>query len=294
MSLARRLRAPRSGVIVCGHTLTTAQTRFQVDTLSRWFDFIHHDELATRLARPRSRPFCLLTFDDGKRSNATELGPELHRLGVPAVFYVVTRFLTDGTPLWFDRQSALVRALGSTPQGLDQRTLKRLPLAVVEQRLDIACVQHGVTADMESDDVRAMSWNDARWLARHGFTVGAHSLNHAIVTNELESDAMSDIAQSIAEVSSELGSPCSSYAFPNGNYTDRLAQHAVACGAQTVMTTAPTWADSDMDSWRVPRVQLSGELSRAKIEMKLAAAATGRILANPDGTGRDYRRRRIT
>ena len=295
MGLARRLRASRpGGVIVCGHTLTTEQTRFQVETLSRWFDFIHHDELVARLSRPHSRPFCLLTFDDGKRSNATELGPELHRLGVPAAFYVVTRFLTGGGPLWFDRQSALVRALGYTPPGLDQTTLKRMPLALVEERLDIACAQHDVTADMTSDDVRPMSWNDARWLARHGFTIGAHSLNHAIVTNESEGDALSDIAQSIAEVSSELGSACSSYAFPNGNYTARLAQHALQSGARTVMTTEPTWADSDMDAWRVPRIQLFGEQSRAKIEVKLAAAATGRILLNPDGSGRDYRRRATT
>src|SRR5712691_4332770 len=94
----------RGGVIINEHTLTAAQTRLHVEVLSRWFDFIHHDALPERMVRPRSRPFCLMSFDDGKRSNATEAAPELERLGVPAVFYLPTRFITnEREALWFDR-----------------------------------------------------------------------------------------------------------------------------------------------------------------------------------------------
>jgi peptidoglycan/xylan/chitin deacetylase (PgdA/CDA1 family) len=289
MALARGLRAPRpGGVIVCGHTLTAEQTRFQVDVLGGWFDFIHHDDLLDRLERPRSRPFCLLTFDDGKRSNATELAPELARLGVPAAFYVVTQFLTAGSPLWFDRQTALVRALGYTPPGLELPTLKRLPLELVEEKIDRACAQHGVTPHMESDDVRPMTWDDARNMARQGFTIGAHSSRHSVLTNEAESDALSDIGRSVADVSAELGAPCATFAFPNGNYTERLARHALRVGVHTVMTTEPMWVDGRFPAWRLPRIQLFGEHTRSRIELKLAAAATGRLLLNPDGTGRAY------
>src|SRR5919109_147482 len=42
-----------AGVIVNEHTLTASQTRLHVETLSRWFDFIHYDELLGRLSRPR-------------------------------------------------------------------------------------------------------------------------------------------------------------------------------------------------------------------------------------------------
>ena len=291
MAVARRLRAPRpGGVIVCGHTLSARQTQYQVETLARWFEFIHHDELPDRLERPRARPFCLLTFDDGKRSNATQLAPELVRLGVPAAFYVVTEFLTNGVPLWFDRQDALVRALGVTPAGLDLATLKRLPLALAEERLEQACVRHGVTPDVESEDLHPMSWDDARQMAREGFTIGAHSVRHAILTNEPESDALTDIARSLADVSTELGVPCSTFAFPNGNYTETLARHALRHGAQTVMTTEPMWVDDRFPAWRLPRIQLFGEQTRSRIEMKLAAAATGRVLVNPDGSGRNYAR----
>jgi peptidoglycan/xylan/chitin deacetylase (PgdA/CDA1 family) len=280
-------RVKKGGVIINEHTLTPAQMRLHVTVLRRCFDFIRLEDLPRRLAQPGRRPFCLLTFDDGKRSHATQAAPELERLGIPAVFYVTTEALSSGRSLWFDRQKALVRTLGSCPAGLEVETLKRLPFDVLSELLDRACAQYGV-ADMESDHVRPMSWDDARRLSQQGFSIGAHGCTHAILTRQSKDAACAEIAQSLAAVSSELGSPCRSFAFPNGNYTTDLAQYALECGAATVMTTDPTWADRASSLGRLPRVQLFGEASPARIQLKIALAALRGVLANPDGTGRAY------
>ncbi len=290
MAIASKTRRTRpTGVIINEHNLTASQTRLHVETFSRWFDFIHYDELLDRLLRPRARPFCLLTFDDGKRSNATETAPELERMGVPAVFYVTTRFLTDGFPLWFDRCDAIRRSLGYTPPELEEETLKQLPFTLLNERLDRACAKYQVTPDMECDDIRPMTWKEARGLARRGFTLGAHGLRHTVLTCETDADALTEIRQSIEEVRTELGE-CLTFAFPNGNYTKRLARHALECGVETVVTTDPMWVDRRFPPWRLPRVQFFDGDSQTKIELKLAAAATGRLLTNPNGTGREYRK----
>ncbi|MCI0337170.1 MAG: polysaccharide deacetylase family protein [Acidobacteria bacterium] len=290
MEIASKVRQTKpTGVIVSEHTLSASQTRLHVETFSRWFDFIHYTELLDRLSRPRARPFCLLTFDDGKRSNATETAPELERMGVPAVFYVTTGFLTDGFPLWFDRADAIRRSLGYTPPELEEKTLKQLPFTLLKERLDQACANYRVTTDMACDDIRPMTWKEARELARRGFTLGAHGLRHAVLTCETEADALFEIRQSIEEVRTEVGE-CLTFAFPNGNYTKRLAHHALECGVETVVTTEPMWVDSRFPPWRLPRVQFFDGDSRAKIELKLAVAASGRLLTNPDGTGRRYRK----
>jgi hypothetical protein len=80
-----------------------------------------------------------------------------------------------------------------------------------------------------------------------------------------------------------------SFAFPNGNYTAELAKHAIRSGARMVMTTEPTWADTTFPLWRLPRIQLFGTQDRGTLELKIALSATGRILTNPDGTGKVYR-----
>ncbi len=279
----------QAGIIVNEHTLTAPQTRLHIEAFGRWFDFIHHDELLDRLSRPRARPFCLLTFDDGKRSNFTETAPVLEQMGVPAVFYVTTRFLTDGFPLWFDRRDAIRRSLGYTPPELEDKRLKQLPFKSLNDRLNCLCPSYKVTPDMECDDIRPMTWDEARGLGRRGFTLGAHGLRHTILTRETEIDAYFEIKQSIEEVRQEIGE-CRTFAFPNGNYTEHLARYVLGCGVETAMTTEPMWADSSFPTWRLPRVQFFGGDSRARIELKMAIAATGRLLENPDGTGRRYRK----
>ncbi|HEX4644777.1 MAG TPA: polysaccharide deacetylase family protein [Verrucomicrobiae bacterium] len=288
MALATGLK--RGGIIINGHTLTRSQTRLQLEVLGRWFDFIGPEELPLRLRRPTRRCFCLLTFDDGKRNHFAEIAPELEARRVPAVFYVTTEPLSTGNWFWFDLRNQLVTQLGHCPVGLELKTLKTLPLSQVMKRLDRACACHGFKPAPPGDDLRPMSWDEARNLARRGFTIGAHGLTHAILTNEARERAFEEIEGSLARVSAELGAPCTTFAFPNGNYTPELATHALRRGAATVMTTEPTWINGHSQFWRLPRVQLFGEFNRAKIELKIALAAWRGALANPDGSGRKYLR----
>ena len=286
LAAARRLK--RGGVIINEHTLSAAQTRFHVEVLQRWFDFISLAELPARLGRPGERPFCLLTFDDGKRSNFTAAAPELERLGVPAVFYLTTDAVTHGSTFWFDRRNQLVRALGYCPPGLKLDRLKRLPLEQVMERLDAACAAYGFQDGEPSDDLRPMSWDEARRLNRDLFTIGAHGKTHAILPRETRARAYAEIEESLAVVSREMGQPCSTFAFANGNYTPELLAHARRCGASTTMTTEPMWAGSRSSLWCLPRILLHGGLSQARIEAKIALAGLRGALANPDGSGRRY------
>ncbi|MDE3066477.1 MAG: polysaccharide deacetylase family protein [Verrucomicrobiota bacterium] len=290
--LAFACKLKRGGVIINGHTLTRRQTCRQLDVLGRWFDFIRLDQLPRRLSHPTGRPFCLLTFDDGKRSNFTEIAPELEARRVPAVFYVTTEPSSTGNLLWFDQRNQLAKQLGHCPAGLELDELKKLPFRRVMERLESACAHYDFTPDEQSDDLRPMSWDEVRDLGRRGFTIGAHGLTHAILTNETRETAFAEIEGSLAKVGSELGKPCATFAFPNGNYTSELAQHALRCGATTVMTTEPTWVDERYPSRRLPRIQLFGEFERARIELKLCLAALRGVLANPDGSGRQYLRPR--
>src|SRR2546429_9834772 len=122
------------GVIVNEHVLSLEQTRRHVEVLGRSFDFIHLSDLQNRIHARNKKPFCLLTFDDGKRSNATVVAPELKRLGVAAAFFVVTSSLGGHTPFWFYRHWALRAKLGTLPQGLALPVLKQLPYRVLADR----------------------------------------------------------------------------------------------------------------------------------------------------------------
>lgn len=285
--------AGKCGVIVNEHTLGHEETSLLVDALAPRFDFIHLDELPDRLARPRRKPFCLLTFDDGMRSNATVTAPILKRLGVPAVFYVVVDSLDSGEPLWFDRYSALERAVGPQATGTDRETLKRLTHDERTEWIHHALEAHHVPPPTSADAL-PMTWDQVRALAREGFVIGSHGMSHSILTREDSNTALLEIRSSLRRITAELGAPCRTFAFPNGNHTRALRRFAVECGATTVMTTDPGWVGRSTPLCRLPRVQLYQSSTRTHIIRKTALALVPGALTNPDGTGRRYLFKRRT
>ena len=133
-----------------------------------------------------------------------------------------------------------------------------------------------------------MTWDEVRSLTRRGFAVGAHGLTHAILTHQPREEALAEIEESMAKVTSETGVPCTTFAWPNGNYDAELLQYALRCGASTLMTTEPMWVRRKTSLWCLPRIQLFNGSSRARIESKVALAAFRGVLTNPNGTGRAY------
>jgi peptidoglycan/xylan/chitin deacetylase (PgdA/CDA1 family) len=287
--LAVACRVKRGGVILNYHTLSAAQMRAQIELWAPHFDFIHHDDLGRRIENPGRKPFCLITFDDGKKSNLTEAAPVLAQYGVPAVFYIVTKF-TDGVlpALWFDTYRAFLKELGETPQGLAPAELKRLPHQERLERIEKAYRAHGFEAALVGDDMAALSWDEVRELGKQGHTIGAHSETHPILTTVPTAEAKAEIERSMARVREEMGGACPSFAFPNGNHTEELARYAMHRGAQTVMTTDPTWTGAADEPWRLPRVQIHATQPGSRHQLKVFVASWGCLLQNEDGTGRRY------
>jgi peptidoglycan/xylan/chitin deacetylase (PgdA/CDA1 family) len=287
--LALACRVKRGGVILNYHTLTAAEMSAQIELWAPHFDFIHHDELGKRIETAGAKPFCLVTFDDGKKSNLTEAAPVLAKYGVPAVFYIVTKFADGELPaLWFDTHRAFLKALGETPKELEGEALKRLPRRERLERLENAYHAHGFRPQLDDADSTALSWDEVRKLKQQGHTIGAHSDTHEILTTVPLAEAKAEIDSSMARVREQIGGPCVSFAFPNGNHTADLARYAMDRGAETVMTTDPTWVGATDEPWRLPRVQIHPFQPVAWQQLKVFAAATGCLLRSQDGTGLQY------
>ena len=278
--------AGRRGIIINNHTQTGRQMRMQVEALGRHFEFIGHDELPRAMERgSRRKPFCLFTFDDGKRVNCIDAAPELLKLGVPAVFYIVSDAATHGRAMLFDKVNALRNEAADLPAELGSPALKRLPYSDAVQRVEEACRHYGVAPDMTDPAVQPMTWDEVRVLHSNGFTIGAHGRQHAILTRVAEDAALTEIKESTQAVSDALGVPCRSFAFPNGNHTERLAQFALECGVDTAMTTDPRWVTSSSALWRLPRIQLYDKYDAGRVIAKVLAALPGCLLKNPNQAG---------
>ncbi len=275
------------GILINNHAQNARQIRSQVEALAPFFEFIGYNDLKERLrSKPWKKPFCLMTFDDGLAINASETAPELLRLGVPAVFYLVTGAMDGKTPFWFDRFRALCQT--ANPKHLPTLSeCKAMPWRIRDERLDQLCNTIGADADLTNPAARGMLWADAVRLQNDGFELGSHTIDHAILSVETKEEATRQIIESVRQMKQQ-GLRCRTFAFPNGNASPSWVKIALDAGMESTMSTVPVWLRKKDALAYLPRLYLKDHADDFYIHTKTLASRVGFVLKNPNGEGRQY------
>jgi peptidoglycan/xylan/chitin deacetylase (PgdA/CDA1 family) len=215
-----------------------------------------------------------VTFDDGYADNEEIAAPILHRLGLPATFFVSTGFL-EGDTMWNDRVIEAVR--GCTAPALDLRDhgLGRYDMASVHTRRQAVGALLGEIKRLEPERrrtltdtiVRAtgnraspalmMRPQQVRGLRARGMDVGAHTVSHPILARLSLSDARAEIATSKHTLEALLDERVDLFAYPNGvPLQDYRAEHAALVresGFVAAVSTAWGAASMQSDPFQLPR-----------------------------------------
>jgi peptidoglycan/xylan/chitin deacetylase (PgdA/CDA1 family) len=203
-----------------------------------------------------------LTFDDGYRDHLDVAVPMLECLGLPATFFLVPGLL-DGTarPWWealgwiFTRATRDSVVWEGRTLGLRDDAGRRSTLAAVLEDLkrrdrlarDAAVdelVDRCSPEGKPEERAAFLNWDGARELARRGFTVASHSLNHTILAEESRPEQERDLALSRRRLERELDRPVDLLAYPNGkrpDYSQATIDAARRAGYAHAVTTVEGW-----------------------------------------------------
>ena len=228
--------------------------------LARTCTVLTVDELVERMHRGRlPRNSVAVTFDDGYRDNLTHAAPILSRHAVPATIFLATGAIGTGRALWFDRLALAFR--DTTAHDVITPWTERLELTGREPRLralsrtldrfkrmadedreraqDVLLERLGLVD--ESPLRRTMlDWNEVRDLRRLGFTVGAHTVTHAILSRVTAERARAEIAGSRLAIAAACGDYPRTFAYPNGgraDYTAGVVRMVREAGFSSAVTT---------------------------------------------------------
>jgi peptidoglycan/xylan/chitin deacetylase (PgdA/CDA1 family) len=311
--LARRLGW--TGVAITYHTIESSILEAHLDLLQSMFDLVGVDEALSRASQSGGtgpRLPATITFDDGKRSNLTDVAGALARRAVPATFFVTAEPARTGGMHWFDLAERIRRRLSEhedpapfckqldalaartgapTSEVANLRVLKRVASVERDAVLREMADSLGLDDVPENDDERSVSPEEAKELVRLGFTVGSHSSTHAIVTRESAERARAEIEESRKTLCEWIEQPVLHFAYPNGNASDETEKLTRSAGYEAAWTTRPMFLTRSENQHRLPRIELVPEYSEGDVSFKLLAGCLV-ALPNPDGTGRSYRRRR--
>lgn len=240
------------------------------------FRVIPLGEAASHLRRGTLPPRALsISFDDGYADNAEVALPILQRCGLPACFFVATGFL-DGGRMWNDSVIECLRACRRPIVDLGAFGLGRCALATpLQKRLTIGALLSRIrylslaeradavsrlqsmcgvrnlptTLMMRSAQVRAL--HDA------GMEIGAHTVNHPILTTLTAARAAQEIDEGRQQLEAIVGAPVTLFAYPNGKPGQDYDRSHVALldrlGFTAAVSTAPGVARIGDDPYQLPR-----------------------------------------
>jgi peptidoglycan/xylan/chitin deacetylase (PgdA/CDA1 family) len=243
--------------------------------------------------RPR-RPFLAVTFDDGQLDGFEHARPVLEAAGVPGSFFVPVDGVERNELLWHDRMAyTAARLLASDREvavrllGVDGDDDHALLLAALERakgltpggRLDlVARMEKAASGSARPGWDGLMGWDQLRALARGGHEVGSHSQSHPILTLVDDAQLELEVRASRERLEAELGVPCETFCYPNGDCDDRVVAAVRSAGYLRAVTTRWGPNAAGADPFRLTRCDIegqrfrdrAGELSEARLALRLS------------------------
>ena len=265
-----------------------------ITALKRKFSFGSPQDLIRYYAGLRfEKPLSVITVDDGERTFYEVMWPVLRKHGVPATVFVSPHACSQRKNFWFQEiraftpellRTAAARVLRVSPAVLTpfrvESIFKALPASRMAEVID-ECRRAGrrPTRDCEN-----MSVSELREICGTRLvTLGAHTMNHPILTNEEDRSCIFEITESVQQLAALLDRPVTTFAYPNGIYgldfdereRDRSSGVWRAPGIHNARGAALAASDNPL---RIPRIAISNGEPLHRIGFKIAAGSLwGRV-----------------
>jgi peptidoglycan/xylan/chitin deacetylase (PgdA/CDA1 family) len=167
------------------------------------------------ISEPPARKTLAVTFDDAYRSVIERAWPILRKLEIPATVFVPTKFIGTERPM-------------SWPG-----------------------ISHWADGSHAAELI-PMSWDEVGRLAEDGWEIGSHTRTHPRLSELDPATLLEELEGSRAECESRLGLPCTSLAYPYGEYSPAVVEAASRAGYAAAGTLARQVQRPEPLAW--PRV----------------------------------------
>jgi hypothetical protein len=128
-------------------------------------------------------------------------------------------------------------------------------------------------------------------------TLGAHTMNHPILTNEEDRSCIFEITESVQQLAALLDRPVTTFAYPNGIYGldfgEREQNVLRGCGVRLAFTTHAGRLSTGDNPLRIPRIAISNGEPLHRIGLKIAAGSLWGRVKKLAHTGEEVERRNL-
>ncbi|NOX36461.1 MAG: polysaccharide deacetylase family protein [Calditrichaeota bacterium] len=220
-----------------------------------------------------SRPYILITFDDGFENNYKYAFPVLKKYGVVGHFFLTTDFMGSQKMLWTEEVNYRIMhthrkklhlvidghahefTLRTVPEKEHasirlRKILKLQRRSVIEEVLEELRQQTDdvATDELAPDRYRFMSWDQIREMSQSGMIFGSHTTHHFLLNNLTAREVEETLAESKRIIEQETHEACEYFSYPNGekeNFSERDTRILMQLGYKCAFTQIPGFNEPD-------------------------------------------------
>jgi peptidoglycan/xylan/chitin deacetylase (PgdA/CDA1 family) len=243
-----------------------------IQYLKNYFHVIPLSEIMNNYGKSPSlkpKPICIVTFDDGWSDFYKYAYPVLKAHGVPATVFLPTQFIGTENQFWTDALmqlcygktqgeggcrkqpsslNAVIDLLESGSVTLEDRlertieTMKSLPQEEINRILADLSERWRIDPTPQGRDF--LTWDEVREMHRSGLvSFGSHTATHRILTTLRDDEIDWELQESKNRLVEEgvVDLSCLLFAYPNGNYNDKILNLVKKHGYSLAVTTKKGW-----------------------------------------------------
>lgn len=290
-----------------GNLIAAADLTRHLRLLRRCYDVISPEDFYASLrgTQPLPRRAVLLTCDDGLLNCLTDMLPVLRQENVTCLFFVTGASLEPMRGmLWYEELfllllgaaagrfevacdgSAMTVELGSVRQRRAKwwSLVKQLSQFGREKRrscLDAtrAALGAGALPDLTASHSSScrryglMNATEIRQLAAAGMTIGAHTMNHPMLSQAPEDVAYGEIAASKKVLEDAMEKPVWAFAYPFGDppsVSTAVLNMPERAGFAAAFMNCNGGLGCDLPTFALPRIHATADMSGAELEAQVS------------------------
>ena len=259
----------------------------QMEYFYRNYEILPLDRLVQCIRQVKTLPekAVVITFDDGYKDNYLYAYPILKKYHIPATIFLTTGHIGSSKLFWFDEVSYVIQLtplnqlefdkLDSYPLQTDIdksrashiiiNRLKNLPEERKRGLIDqlVSTCQVGIPANLGKELL--LSWGEVREMHADGVAFGAHSVNHAVLTNLPLEEAKREIIQSKKDIEEKLGQPVTAFSYPNGNFNPEIVKFMKDGFTCAVTADIPKLITSKDNPYELNRLGTTEDFNKFKV-----------------------------
>jgi len=206
---------------------------------------------------PFPKGAALLTVDDGWKTNKSNIVEVANAHNIPVAIFITTEPVFAGNGYWW---SYVKLANKSGYLSITAEDVKKMDN---KSRLDLlAKLKDKFCVGREAMTVDEIQEADSTGLVH----IGSHTLSHPILSKCTDEEVFSEIHNSKKKLEAMLNHPIYSFAYPNGDHSEREVAMVEHAGYQLAFTTKPHYltVDNIKEKYRLPRFEVLKDVSFAE------------------------------